>query len=445
MMRAAAAPVFGLVAAGMLGLGLMLPVALAQPSTIATMYDTEMLAARQPSFRRGLTDNLDNVILPVLTAEERARLSGMRLRLELRLPGDEPFGFRAQGGDVVLSTASLTFLDEIATAVAWLQGNGYSQQTVADYMMMLRNWRQVGGAARPPAPREALCIPADALDDKRVERQALQLLNGMGIFVLLHEVGHVLHRHRAGPGVAPALSRAQEAEADRFALDVLARLNEAPLGLAVLFTAMVHFHEVHAAAAGDAAHRELVAGHTHPLSPSRLREVALHVAGSGAGFVGDSRATAEHVARDIRLLAGFLGDLDLQRLIVRIGDTVRPAHLGPRRPGRHLAPHCRAAAPSGLAFDGAFRGTLTMEGTSFDMDLVLAQGSDGRVRGDLSYGAGFARLEGTASGTEVELRWQLPPDHGRVRATIRGDTLAGSWGEGEAATGGGTFVVQRQP
>ncbi len=419
------------------------PVAQAQPAAVATIYETEALAARQPGYRRGLIDNLDNVIRPVLTPQERAGTAAMRVRMELRLPGDEPFGFRAQGGDVVLSTASLTFLDDIATATAWLQENGYSQQTVADYMTMLRNWRQAGGAARPPAPREALCIPADALDTPRVAALAQHMFNGMAVFVLLHEVGHVLHRHSAN--VAPAQSRAQEAEADRFALDVLARLNEAPLGLSVLFLAMAHLNEVQAATAGDAAHREIVAGHTHPLSPSRLRAVALHVAASGAGFVGDSRATAERVARDIRLLADFLGNLDLQRLIARIGATVRPEDLGPRRPGRHLARHCRAPAPTGLPFDGAFHGSVRLGGTAFNVDLVLHQAADGQVRGGYSFGAGFARLDGIAHGDALTLEWHLPPDHGRGRATARAGVLAGSWGDGMAEAGGGTFQVSRVP
>lgn len=409
----------------------------AQP---AALYPDALLASRQPGYLRGLQGNLADVVWPRLTAAERAALAGLRLRLEPRLAPDEPFGFRAQGTEVILSVASLTFLDDLSAAAAWLTVHGYALATVTDYMMLLRRWTAADGP--PPPPRSALCLPPDALDTPRVAARAQRMFDGLAMFVLLHEVGHVLHRHR--PDVPPAQSREQEEAADRFALDILARLNEVPLGLAVLFPAMAHFQEVPAAAASDTAWRDMVGRHTHPLSPSRLRAAALHLAGSGHGFATDSRVEAQWVAGQILQSALLLAERDLQRLSWRIGTSLRPEHLGPRRPGQHLARHCRAPPATGLPFDGVFRGSMRMGTTDFDTDLVMTQAPDGTVRGSLSYGAGFVGVDGAATGPDLAVRWSLPPDSGATRARLTGNVLQGSWTD-RAGNPGGSFRLTRVP
>jgi hypothetical protein len=48
---------------------------------------------------------------------------------------------------------------------------------------------------RYPAPLPALQIPGDALGDSVVDEQAQKLLKSAIIFLVLHELGHVLHGH----------------------------------------------------------------------------------------------------------------------------------------------------------------------------------------------------------------------------------------------------------
>lgn len=415
----------------------------AQTNPAAAIYDRAELEPLQPRYQRGWLGNYTDVFRPVMTNEERTRLDNVQFRVELSLPSQEPFGFAAAGDTVLVSTASLKFLDDLSVATAWLDLSGFTTQTVSDYLLMLRYWGRNQGAARPPRPLEALCIPDTALNDRRIEQRALRLFDGTAAFALLHEYGHAFRHHPGNLGVPAEVSRANEEAADQFGLDLLARVNEAPLGLSLLFLAMSQFYENRADFATEAEYHQALASRTHPVSPERLQRVARHIAGSGRGFTGNSRATALKVSLDISQLAVQLADLDVQRLAARIGRTVTPADLAPRRRGRQLAPPCRAPAPTGLPFDGTFRGSVTVGQTSLDVDAVLTQTGD-RVTGSYSFGAGFARLKGTAAGTDLSYAWELPPDSGFGTMQLRNGAFAGSWGMGRAASGAGTVRLGRE-
>jgi len=64
------------------------------------------------------------------------------------------------------------------------------------------------------------------------------------------------------------------------------------------------------------------------------------------------------------------------------------------------------------------------------------------VMGSYSFGAGFARLEGTLQGSTLNYRWRLPPDSGTGRITLGGADYRGTWGSGASATNGGTILLR---
>ena len=119
-----------------------------------------------------LDDELRGVFLPVFTAEETGSPRRREFRFEPIVPQNEPFAFYSTGDKVVASAASLKFLDDLSVATAWLDLNGFEQQTVADYMLMLHYWRAMRRGKRPPKLLEALCIPADALSNRKVDERA---------------------------------------------------------------------------------------------------------------------------------------------------------------------------------------------------------------------------------------------------------------------------------
>src|SRR5205823_2284468 len=138
---------------------------------------------------------------------------------------------------------------DLSTAYAWLQSNDYALDTISEYTAML-SYKDLGG--RYPAPLPALHIPADALQNKKVDELALGHFVTARMFILLHELGHIYYRH--GGSTIP-----QEVQADQFAIDVMRRSPVPPLGMLVYFMADVSMADYPAVA------------RTHPLSGSRLQ------------------------------------------------------------------------------------------------------------------------------------------------------------------------------
>jgi hypothetical protein len=300
----------------------------------------------QSRYEQGWRDNYDNVISKVFTDQERSRLAAVRFRMEQRIAGNEPLGFLGGGNIVIASAASLRFFEDIALAYTWLDRNGLATQSVADYLLMLRYWDAHKG--RPPKPLEALCIPANAWDTREIADRATRVFDTIALFVLLHEYGHAFHGHPGNIAVRPEDSRANEEAADRFALDLLARVGEVPLGVAPLFFPMSHLSDQVA--------------RTHPVSPDRLMSVARHLTTSARSFEQGLRPSAKvtmlGIAIEISQLALLMADPDVRRSSALIGRTVTPNDLAPRPKGRHLAAPCGRRA-STQPFDGRLTGTFT--------------------------------------------------------------------------------------
>ena len=358
----------------------------------------------------------------------------------------EPFAFMAGGNTVIASAASLRFLEDIAMAYTWLDKKGYATQSVADYLLMLRYWPEDGG--RPPKPWDALCIPADAFDDTSVADRARRIFDSAAGFILLHEYGHVLHRHPGNEAVPPDVSRANEEEADRFALDVFARLHELPLGVTIVFFTMANLHENRADYATDQEYQQTLAGRTHPVSPARLQSVARHLSSSAAeyqqGFQPGAEATALGVALEISTFAHLLNDRGIQAISRQIGVSVRPEDLAPRPRDRLLAPPCGSPPSSGEDFDGTLHGEIVGGSTALRRRAVLRR--DGNyVVGTFTYGAGFGRMEGRVEGSTLTYDWELAFDSGKAQMTFDGYVYSGTWGLGESDSGAGSISMRREP
>ena len=409
------------------------------------IYDEQELAALQPSYDRGWRGNYDGVMMPVFTAEEKARFAGVRFRMERRVADHEPFGFMAGGSEVVASAASIKFLHDVALAYTWLDLSGLSTQSLGDYLMMLRYWDPRRG--RPPKPLEALCIPAESSIEPKIVERATRIFDVATVFVLLHEYGHIFHRHPGNAAVAPAISRVNEQDADRFALDVFTRLKEPPIGVTVLFFMMSYLHENRSDYGSDDAYRATLAARTHPLSPARLQAFAKNLNAQaetyGKAFLRGAQLSVLRLSLELTQFAYLLGDADIQRLSSRIGRTVRPIDLAPRPKGRHLSAPCNSRAASGRPFEGTWRGKFLAGRTDFDLDVVLEQNGE-QVSGTFSYGAGFGVMEGKVEGNKLAYRWTLGADKGAGIMTMQNAAYHGTWGNGNSATDGGTFNLSKE-
>lgn len=412
----------------------------------ASLYDDAELAHWAERYRPGILSNLDEVLRPVLTREELRRLRDLRIDIPLRAASGHPLDFYAlASGTVVLPAMSLKFLDDLSVAFAWLNRNGYSPETVQEYVGMLKYGREAD-FGRWPAPLRALRIPEDALKDPAVDGLSQKIFKSAVIFILLHEMGHVLHGHPGyGPLVRRADARANEAQADAFALEVMRRLPAQPTGMFLFFQLMAYAGPNRGDFDGDAAWRQAMERATHPVTPDRMRAIADILRRHADGFAVEyenRRTGRENVlftADQIALVAETLSDPDLQKLVAMTSRRATLAGLAPRRHGEKLG----AVSSSGsAAFSGTYDGSIEIQGQSFDVRLALVR--DGvRVAGLFSIGAGVGELDGRIEGEKLYYSWRSGGDTGRGTMVRDGDALAGRWGYRGSADDGGAWRVRR--
>lgn len=405
----------------------------------AGLYDTATLQHWQAQFRPGLESNLREVLLPRLTPVERLGVLGLRLDMPLRAER-HPMNFYAdhdaQGPVLSMPVASLRFLGDICLAWAWLNAKGYGLDTVTDYLAILAQRGPEGFVGGSPRPLLALGIPADARDDPRVQRDLQRLFDTAVVFLMAHELGHLQAGHRATSDASQ--SRQQERAADRFALEIMRRSAEAPVGVVAFFTIASHLDGVTSAAA---------TGRSHPTSPERLHAAAEQVRASAADYArsGTSVDVLQRIASQLTEIAQALQDPGLQALVRIKGLTMRADMLAPRRQGSLPV---AAPPPARGAFAGRWRGTWTdHKGSAFDVVLDLS-GDGSRLSGSYNFGAGPVQLEGLVEQGQLHYRWRWGSEYfgrGVLQAQTTDGRLLGTWGYNEQEAGAGRWQLQRQP
>lgn len=418
-----------------------------EPNAVARIYSDEELAHWQQRYPAGVLSNFRNVILKKLPPETAAALKDVRFEFPLRVEKAEPYAFFARGRTITMSIASLKFQDDLAIATAWLNRKGYSPVTVTEYAQMLKYGRF---DARPAKPRAALCIPESALDDKDVDTLAQKGLGTTIVFIMLHELGHIFHGHAGYSGISRAQAQRNEAQADAFALDGMARIGDPPLGVVTFFTVVAHMKPNRGDFEKSEAYERQLAGQTHPVDAARLRAFGQNLQKTAQIYAPSLRGqngTAAYlaVALQVGMIADTLDNRQMQRLIAQIGRSVTLRSLGPRRPQAKLGPPCGAGpSTSDVVFDGLHSGELTISNVKFRIDAWMERRGE-RVKGIYSYGLGAGQMEGVVEGNRLVYRWSLGSDSGRgVLARQPDGRLAGTWGTGTSTDNGGPWHVRRQ-
>lgn len=303
----------------------VLSCAAARASDLADMYPPGVLAADAARLESAVRKIYALGIEPKLTAEEKAGLRAVTLRFPMPQPGDDPLNFYATADAdgrpvVVMPVLSLKALEDMATAYAWVQKQGLRASTIDLYYAMLRHRspdRFPGG--RTPDILTALAIPKNANDDKAVDRLSLSLRNEAFAFILVHELGHVLFRHKGYGEITRQRARDDEVQSDRFALDVLARSATPPLGAVLYFQAQVyrfrHRGEFPTPLAFD---DYLMTVATHPMTVDRIQAMARHISGPLATQRGGERAIWVGIGQQLAQVAELLRDGDLARCIAKV-------------------------------------------------------------------------------------------------------------------------------
>lgn len=310
----------------------------AAAQSVSNMYDSATVAREQSRLAARVNQVWTTAFEPNLNPVERQALSGVTI--EAPLDGDPVIGYYSNSRTkvVTMPAVSLLFLEDLCTAFAWLYGRGYRIETVEEYASMLKYKDANAFGARFPSPRKALGIPDDALSDAAVNDLSLRLRNTAYAFILGHELGHVRFRHGGYNGVPVTVAQGNEAQADRFGLELMARVGEVPTGAMVFFQSAIFYFQNRADFPSDVAWQSyLTTKATHPVTAARLRELSTSVSALADRFARNdtNRSAATAAARflgdQFATFAAFLDDADLQRVMRAKAERSAPATLLPRR------------------------------------------------------------------------------------------------------------------
>lgn len=438
----------------MLGLGLLLlsppDAARAQAEVLDRMYDDATLREWQGRYQNGLQRNLDTVIRPLLEPAGLGDLAAARIDVPLRVEKMEPLAYYSSSPPptVTMSATSLKFFDDLTVAIAWLERNGYSNQAAYDYVSMLkyRSATEIGG--RYPPPLEALGIPDNALEDERVSETAERIFDSAIAFTLLHELGHLAYGHPGyGPGVTSAEARANETEADLFALEMMSRATSDPSGMVFLFVAFVHGLPNRGDFATAEEYEQNVRDSTHPVTEERVAVLASWLQTHAEDFVtSDGRNTTEpeeirSIAEQLANIAKLMGDTEWQQITAHMG---RQTTLDSLTIGRTVEPAAGADLAALPVFHGTYEGQIALPDGNLPIRTVLRR--DGtRVTGKYYYGNGEGQLIGLIENDTLVFRWTEGQWEGlgQFQAADGGMSFTGSWGMNQSTDDGGSWNGNR--
>jgi hypothetical protein len=347
--RAAARVSCGLLVALALGLAMGVGVpAQVWADGLSAMYRPEQQQAVAPRLEAAVRKIYSLGLEPTLTADERAKLAGVEFLVPMPRPDDDPLYFYATADAdgrpvVVMPILSLKALEDMATAYAYVQIRGLRLSTIDLYYAMLRHRpAEAFPGGRYVDVLTALGIPATANDEKAVDRLSLSLRNEAIAFILMHELGHVLFRHKGYGEITRQQARDDEVQSDRFALDVLARSATPPMGAVLYFQAQVYRFGHRGEFKTEAAWTDyLMTVATHPMTVDRIQAMARHIAGPLAQARGRERPIWVGIGAQLGRVADLLQDADLQACIARIAkeapfEVLTPKKTDPRWAMEHV-------------------------------------------------------------------------------------------------------------
>ncbi|HZS17154.1 MAG TPA: hypothetical protein VFA51_04395 [Candidatus Udaeobacter sp.] len=418
-------------------------VALAQ--NVTRLYPREKLEADAARSGEQIKAEYQETILPQLNENERSALSAVKIEFPTSGPNGDPFEFYTDGNTIYLPALSLRFYADLCVANAWLNAHEFDGTTVRDYVGLL--FREAAASPRAPLPPvfRTLGVPDTARDEPAVKNRADRNFANTIVFLLTHELGHVLKKHR--PDVRdPNQRRAQEIAADAFAIEVMRRMGQLPLGLEFWFDVERIRHVAPLKFPTDSDWQNYLASLKHPVSKERLEALAAAIEAAPESFARIQTDQALWAARSkmfaqmFRLAAPFAANS-----IARVAEysRVRELRLADLKPRKAAFSVPGITASTAQDFNGLFRVRRTAPAGTDVIDLLLLRDGDD-VRGAYMKQNLSGSLEGKVSGSVLHFTWSEGSAHGGGKAETQADAFHGTWGVGEAEQGGGEFVAERQ-
>jgi IrrE N-terminal-like domain len=314
---------------------LLLAAGSASAQGVAELYPKEILTGDQARFQERLAQIYQYGLWDFLDGPEKQALADVELRFPLVGVHQNPFDFYAgseRGRPTVwLPVLSLKVIEDLSVAWAWRQLHGYSLEPFDEYLAMLKYRAPADFPdGRYPDPLSALGVPAQIWEQEpAVDDLSLRLRNSAWAFVLAHEMGHLRYGHPGNAAVDPETSQRHEAQADQFALDLLARSETIPMGAALWFQATTGFFPNRADFETEAAFLDWQQRQaTHPVNSERLQTLALALEQAARDSLDPEHAEVlRFIATRLVTIADTLAEPDMQRLIARRAGHGDPEEL----------------------------------------------------------------------------------------------------------------------
>jgi len=415
-------------------------------SAIDRIYDETSLFRAQQEYHPGFLRHLDTRLRPLLTQAELSALADVSVVMPPSRPGQEPLGYCAEHGRINVSAASAKLFDEIVLARAWLLNNGYVPDTLNEYLLLLHT-RGTDPELVIPSPLVALGIPHEVRHDERIDAHAKDQLTTCMHYILLHECAHIIFGHLDGPELTPEKLIQQEVDADGFAMEVMARGRNAPLGLYEFFEIMNMLMPSPVEFQDREAYEHFLEGREHPLPPERMTAFAQGLRDHEERFVRQFPGGIEQLrelARLIDRMAALFVDKEYRDFLWGIGATVQLEGLGARRPHQTLAAPPGAVEPAhDLTFAGLFEGEIVGAGEPTPLGVWLARDVS-TVQGIYRFGLQMGQLQGTVRGDELLLTWRQGHSAGHGRLSYGTErTYGGTWSLDGSTDNGGRWTIAR--
>lgn len=414
---------------------------------MSTLYDDTMLIAWQSIAPPEIERHVQQIILPVLTPEERRVLAGVSLIFPLRGRQRDLLEFSATTSPpaVTLPMVSLRFVHDLCLAFAWLSAHNYSLETMAHYVSMLKYRERAGFPdGRYPQPLAALQIPPQARQEPKTLEVFQKLYTSAILFILTHELGHIYDQQTSN----------DEEPADYFAVDIMRRIGAPPMGMALFFMILAHWAPSRADFPSAEAHHAHLQTPTHPLTARRLLVLAQRLEQTAGDFIrneADHNAAAQRVrdiVRDLVKVATLLDDAGMQQRLAIVAIAVDVTSLSPRPPtllpDASSPPSEEQPRPS-LAFHGTYEGkTAEVSGGMFTQVVLQRHGN--RITGTFRHGLSMGTINGMVHQNTLYFAWQLGHAYGRglLYANHAENMLSGTWGHGESTQNGGRWLGKRR-
>ena len=428
----------------------------------SNIYSVEELSYWQSRYAPNLVWNFEDLILKKLARNERANAFGVRL--EFPLTPDEgfsnaPFPFYASVQDKVIYApiSSIKFIDDLSIAYSWLVGNGFSAESLIDYIFCLKYGSNRFAGGKIPSPLKALHIPDNALDIPLIDANSQKVLKSIVVWILSHELAHIVYNHPSYESVSHSQSQQFETDADSFATDMFKRIGTPPMGMVLLFIVFTSFYLNKGDFVLEKDWHDYLRNSTHPVSNERLNLIANEFINFPNEFIDaePNKIRAKQIVESIGAEAKEIVDLirspKMQDFMKVHALAIDVNLLYPRKKGDLvvLEHGYSEGLVGGLDFSGSYTGTYSHKISDggeekLKATFVFYRNKD-RVTGRFSYGVGIVDILGFVHNNQLTFNWKWGNTSGKgLVSTVGEGEFSGEWGFDDELIGGGNLQGIKQ-